>query len=101
MNVLIALTFVLFFVSGCLPQRGGPVSPMPSLLEKFRDIPGECCSLCQSAFSQSPVSVGPSAARCGGFTSAMSIGEECDTYFTQHAMTVQQCQERTNSPKDI
>lgn len=90
MKTIITLFMVLFIVSGCVPANP---SKFPPALEKYRDIQGECCSLCQSAFSQSPVSVGPQAAQCGGFTSAYDIGEECDAYFKTNPMTVKQCQE--------
>lgn len=90
MKALLAVAFVLFIVSGCVPAKPSRLLPA---LEKFRDIQGECCSLCQSAFSQSPVGVGPQAARCGGFTSSYNIGEECDAYFKTSPMTVRECQE--------
>lgn len=93
MKALIVVAFVLFIVlilSGCVLTGS---SKLPSALEKYRDIQGECCSLCQSAFSQSPVGVGSQAARCGGFTSSISIGEECKAYFKTTPMTVATCQE--------
>lgn len=93
MKIIIILIIVLFIVSGCVPSNP---SKLPPALEKYRDIRGECCSLCLSAFSQSPVGVGPRVARCGEFTSAYDIGEECGAYFKTNPMMVQQCQELQN-----
>ena len=80
------LILVGLFMSGCTSAK---------------NVKKPCCIQCVEAFSQSPVGVGPSAAMCGGFTSTVSIGEECDAYFQTSPMTVQQCQKLTNSPKDI
>ncbi|MBI2573366.1 hypothetical protein HYV86_05880 [Candidatus Woesearchaeota archaeon] len=52
----------------------------------------DCCIECVNAFSQSPVAVGPSAAACGHFMSGYSMSTQCEEYFRDAAVTVDDCE---------
>lgn len=50
-----------------------------------------CCRECTAAFSQSPVAMGPAAARCGHFMTGNPISAECEGYFEENPATVDEC----------
>lgn len=53
----------------------------------------QCCQECLTAFSQSPVAVGPQGARCGTFTTGSPLSTECQDYFSSSPRTVAECPE--------
>ncbi|MDO8642060.1 MAG: hypothetical protein Q7R76_00515 [Candidatus Woesearchaeota archaeon] len=79
MNNLIILLILTFIVGGCASSA--------------ENIQQSCCAQCLDTFSQSPVGVGQSAARCGEFTSSLNLSNDCAAYFKTNSMTVAQCQE--------
>lgn len=52
----------------------------------------QCCQECLTAFSQSPVAVGPQAAHCGQFTTGLPLSAECTDYFSSSPRTVTECE---------
>ncbi|HSB46369.1 MAG TPA: hypothetical protein VLD37_00005, partial [Candidatus Bilamarchaeum sp.] len=50
-----------------------------------------CCSECAAAFSRSPVGSGPDSVKCGYFTTAEPMSDECTIYFKQNTSTPAQC----------
>ncbi len=56
------------------------------------DLESACCWECTNAFRQSQASLGPEAARCGGFPTSDPLSERCIAYFEGNDLTVSQCE---------
>ncbi len=50
-----------------------------------------CCGECRTAFSQSPVGVGPEGASCGQFPTARPLSDLCGRFFAGHPQSVAAC----------
>ncbi len=57
-----------------------------------QNLLNRCCQECLTAFSQSPVGVGPQGARCGTFTTGSPLSAECQDYFSSSPRTVAECE---------
>ncbi len=60
--------------------------------ENKNAIKERCCQECLTAFSQSPVGVGPRAAQCGSFTTGSPLSATCEDYFSSSPRTVAECE---------
>lgn len=56
------------------------------------NLSDRCCQECLTAFSQSPVAVGPQAARCNQFTTGAPLSQGCQEYFSSSPRTVAECE---------
>ena len=52
----------------------------------------KCCEECKTAFSKSPVGIGPEAAMCGNFSSGQSVSANCKILFENDPMSVSSCE---------
>lgn len=75
---LLSIIILTLLISSC-------TTPQPSLNP-------ECCQQCLQAFSQSPVAIGPSAAACGHFMSSHPLSSQCEQYFQDASVTVDDCE---------
>ena len=57
-----------------------------------KESKAKCCEECKTAFSKSPIGVGPEVAMCGNFGSGQPISEECKLFFENNPMSVTSCE---------
>ncbi len=82
-----------FFLLGFMFQWG--------MQQREESLLTRCCTACVTAFESSPVGVGPQAARCGEFTSAVELIPQCSAFFKERALTVEECTERRQESKRL